>query len=184
MSDKIAIMNDGQIEQVGTPSEVYREPKNVFVSQFIGSPEVNLLDASVVDVNEKETTVDIDGGPQLTFETGEYLQQHESDDVILGFRPRKAEAYPATSSTPGIETTVSLHEPLGDEVLMYLDGPQGELRVVVPFGDEIDEGDSATIVPQVASIYLFNAKTGERFARGNLSSEALATVVEAPTASD
>jgi multiple sugar transport system ATP-binding protein len=176
MSDKIAVMNDGQAEQVGSPKEIYREPANDFVAQFIGSPEINLLDASLVSVDEEETVVDIENGPRLRFETGEYIPEKESEDVIVGFRPRKAEA----SSDPdhaGIDTTVSLHEPLGDEVLMYLDGPQGELRTVMPVDSEIDEGKHASIVPRVESLYLFNEKTGERFVRGDLQSDATAEVV-------
>ncbi|WP_101296153.1 ABC transporter ATP-binding protein [Halegenticoccus soli] len=176
MSDKIAVMNDGKIEQVGTPQEVYQEPTNSFVAQFIGSPEINMIDATVVDIDEARTVVDIEGGPSLAFETGEYLPEKADKDAVLGFRPRKVEA--AEGSAPGIETTVSLHEPLGDETLMYLEGPQGELRAVVPIDTEIPEGNEATIVPEVAATYLFNRRTGERFSRGYLDSDEVAETVE------
>lgn len=183
MSDKIAVMNDGQIEQVGTPQEVYLEPENQFVAQFIGSPEVNLLDVSVVSIDQNEAVVDVEGGPRLSFDISEYLPERGIEDAVLAFRPRKVKASEGTAQS-GIETTVSLHEPLGDEVLMYLDGPQGELRAVVPLGEEIDEGDTATIRPDVGSLYLFNANTGERFARGDQNSQQTASVDTSSAAGD
>ncbi|WP_251341285.1 ABC transporter ATP-binding protein [Haloplanus halophilus] len=166
MSDKIAVMNDGQIEQVGHPENVYRVPNNTFVAQFIGSPEINLLDASVVDIDEDRAVVDVEDGPTLSFDVGEYLPEKAADDVKLGFRPRKVEAVPDADAA-GIQTTVDLHEPLGDEVHMYLEGPQGEMRSVVPVEEVIPEGDHATILPEVPTLYLFNSSTGDRFARGH-----------------
>ncbi|MFC6613609.1 hypothetical protein ACFQAS_01315 [Halopenitus salinus] len=95
----------------------------------------------------------------------------------MGQRENDRRGTPSDPDHAGIDTTVSLHEPLGDEVLMYLDGPQGELRTVMPVDSEIDEGKHASIVPRVESLYLFNEKTGERFVRGDLQSDATAEVV-------
>ncbi len=166
MSDKIAVMNDGEIEQVGSPEEVYRIPNNTFVAQFIGSPEINLLDASVVDISDDRAVVDIDDGPTVSFDVGEYLHDRASEDVQIGFRPRKLKAL-TDPNAEGIEVTVDLHEPLGDEVHMYLDGPQGEMRAVVPVDEKITTGKRAAIQPEVPTLYLFNSNTGERFARGD-----------------
>lgn len=166
MSDQIAVMNDGQIEQVGSPEQVYRVPENTFVAQFIGSPEINLLDASIVDISEDHAVVDIDDGPTVSFDVGEYLPNKASDDVKIGFRPRKLEAL-TDPNAEGIQTRVDLHEPLGDEVHMYLEGPQGEMRAVVPVDEKIPAGSTATIRPEVPTLYLFNDTTGERFARGD-----------------
>jgi multiple sugar transport system ATP-binding protein len=166
MSDKIAVMNDGQIEQVGHPEEVYRIPNNTFVAEFIGSPEINLLDATVVDIDDERAVVDVDDGPRFSFNVGEYLPDEASEDIKLGFRPRKIQATP-DPDTPGIQTTVDLHEPLGDEVHMYLEGPQGEMRAVVPVEEVIPEDEHATILPKVPTLYLFNTTTGKRFARGD-----------------
>lgn len=183
MSDKIAVMNEGKFEQVGSPSEVYREPDNLFVAQFIGSPEINLLDATLVDIDGSEAVVELRDGTRISFEVGEYLEERASEDVTVGFRPRKT-TVEAGSGASGIKTTVELHEPLGDEVLMYLDAPEGELRTVVPINDEVPEGDVASIKPTVEGLYLFNRETGERFARGRLDSDEVADVAVPTAASD
>lgn len=175
MSDKIAVMNGGEIEQVGHPENVYLEPNNTFVAQFIGSPEINMLDASVVELDEDRAVIDIESGPRVSFDVGEYLPNDRSEDVQLSFRPRKLEAIPDAGAS-GIDTTVDLHEPLGDEVHMYLEGPQGEMRAVVPVEKEIPEGSHATIQPHVKTLYLFDAATGKRFARGDPDSSDTVTI--------
>jgi len=183
MSDKIAVMNGGQFEQVGTPQEVYREPDNVFVAQFIGSPEINLADGTLRGVDDDEAVVELGDGTVLSFEPGEYIPQRSGEDVTVGFRPRKVEVT-ADGEGTGIPTTVELHEPLGDEVLMYLDGPDGELRAVVPINSEVPEGDAAYITPTTEGLYLFNRETGERFARGYLDTEETVDVSRPQPASD
>jgi multiple sugar transport system ATP-binding protein len=182
MSDKIAVMNEGQFEQVGTPQEVYREPDNVFVAQFIGSPEINLIDGTVLETGD-EVVIELQDGTSITFEPGEYIEEKASDDVVLGFRPRKVEVS-ADEGSAGIPTTVELHEPLGDEVLMYLDGPGGELRAVVPINSEVPEGDTAYVTPTIEGVYLFNRDTGERFARGHLDRKETVDIARPQPASD
>ena len=182
MSDKIAVMNEGQFEQVGTPQEVYREPDNVFVAQFIGSPEINLIDGTVLETGD-EMVIELQDGTSITFEPGEYIEEKASDDVVLGFRPRKVEVS-ADEGSAGIPTTVELHEPLGDEVLMYLDGPGGELRAVVPINSEVPEGDTAYVTPTIEGVYLFNRDTGERFARGHLDRKETVDIARPQPASD
>lgn len=183
MSDKIAVMNDGQFEQVGTPQEVYREPDNVFVAQFIGSPEINIVDGTLIEATAAELSVELENGTAISFEPGEYIDERAGKDVVVGFRPRKVEVS-ADATTAGIETSVELHEPLGDEVLMYLDAPGGELRAVVPINDEVPEGETAYVTPTTEGLYLFNRETGERFARGRLDSDDTVDISRAQPASD
>jgi len=62
MANRIFILNDGVIEQIGSPLEVYRNPANLFVAGFIGSPRMNLISSSILGVQEKQLTIQLPGG--------------------------------------------------------------------------------------------------------------------------
>lgn len=166
LSDKIAVMNDGRIEQYAPPEQVYQNPANQFVAQFIGSPSINLLDARLHSVSGNEVTVDLPSGEQLSFaiDESESVDPHSiPDDVTLGFRPKQATIQPAGSD--GISASVVLNEPIGGEVIQYLDGPQGEIRVVVSSEQTIEEGSEVSVNVQNSGVYLFD-ESGERIVRG------------------
>lgn len=165
LSDKIAVMNDGRIEQYAPPEQVYQNPANEFVAQFIGSPSINLLDAHLRSVSGTEVTVDLPSGEQISFA----IDENESvdprsipDNVTLGFRPKQATIQ---DGSDGISASVVLNEPIGGEVIQYLDGPQGEIRVVVPSEQTIEEGSEVSVNVQNSGVYLFD-ESGERIVRG------------------
>ncbi|WP_049979875.1 ABC transporter ATP-binding protein [Halolamina rubra] len=156
LSDRMIVMDDGEIQQFGSPQRVYHEPNNVFVSQFIGSPEINLLpatcrDGATVAVDDTDwrvdTGVDADSVPE---------------SVTLGFRPRHT-TVERTADPDGIGGEVALVEAVGDENILYIDSEVGELRAVADIEQNpIEEGDSVAI--GVERAYLFDAETGETVA--------------------
>ncbi|KTG10147.1 Fe3+/spermidine/putrescine ABC transporter ATP-binding protein [Haloprofundus marisrubri] len=89
MSDRMAVMNDGNIHQVGTPEEVYRHPADEFVADFIGN--ANLLGGQVTNVSADSYTVDLDNGAsaQLAASTADSATVSEGRDVVLLFRPER-----------------------------------------------------------------------------------------------
>lgn len=93
MSDRMAVMNDGHIHQVGPPEEVYRNPADTFVADFIGN--ANLLGGSVVDVKEDHYTVDLDVGEQarLDHSTAETIDLEAGMDITLLFRPERFQVH-------------------------------------------------------------------------------------------
>ncbi|MCE4604815.1 MAG: ABC transporter ATP-binding protein [Aeropyrum sp.] len=100
MADKVAVMSEGVLQQVGTPREVYEKPRNVFVASFIGSPPANLI---TVKLSRDRRCIELPGGethcppPNIASK----LAQLPTDHVILGFRP---------------ENSVLSEEPLGDHI--------------------------------------------------------------------
>ena len=113
LADRIVIMKDGVIRQVGTPAEVYHSPADTFVARFIGAPSMNLLEATVVEgiarlVGGNDVPVDAPDGP-----------------VTLGIRPD--DLHPAGEGAALVEGTVAVLEPLGAETLVYVDTPAGEI---------------------------------------------------------
>ena len=109
MADRIVIMNDGMIQQVGTPSEVYHKPANTFVAQFIGAPSMNMIAAETTESGLRlfnGATIDI------SFENSA-----PGRPVILGVRP---EDFLVGDSAALIEGQVSVCEPLGAETLLHV----------------------------------------------------------------
>jgi len=119
LGDRVVVMKDGWIQQVGEPLELYGKPANRFVAGFIGSPAMNFLDVSVADTNGA-LWVDAAGlrvkvPPALTGRLGAYKGQH----VTLGVRPE--DLHIASGSDPAdysLDAIVEVVEPLGSEILL------------------------------------------------------------------
>ena len=141
LSDRMLVMDDGEIQQFGSPQTVYHEPNNMFVAQFIGSPEINLLPAVCPDGTAQ--TVEIDD-TDWTVETG-ITNASVTGDVIFGFRPRHTTVKQA-DKPGGLGGEVTLVESIGDESILYIDTEVGEVRAAVNiYEKEIEEGDSVTV---------------------------------------
>ena len=141
LADRIVIMRDGNIEQIGTPSEVFEHPVNVFVAGFIGSPPMNLLDASVTG----DRAV-LDDGVEVPLPAG--CNVREGQQIVLGFRPEsfapKGHSLHGDAGALTLRRVVAIAEPLGTETILYVSlggmDVQGKMlnpRVVHP-GEELD----------------------------------------------
>ncbi|WP_284010436.1 ABC transporter ATP-binding protein [Haloarcula pelagica] len=115
MGDRIAVLNDGQLQQLGTPLECYHEPANRFVAGFIGSPSMNFLDLTYDTANSIGTGDGIEYG--FTDQQTEKIGPVSS--VTLGIRPEDIEL--ASSSGPAtVPATVEVVEPMGRENLLHV----------------------------------------------------------------
>ena len=150
MADRIVIMKDGHIQQVGTPAEVFHKPANTFVARFIGAPSMNLLDGRL-DA----------GGIALTDGThialGATLAA-ENTDILLGVRPD--DLHP-DNANPIITGTVLLREPLGSETLIYVDTPAGEIIAKADGRTPPDVGTTVRLGAEPTNLHVFDAKTGK-----------------------
>jgi len=115
MGDRIAILDDGLLQQVGTPLECYHRPSNLFVAGFIGDPPMNFL-----AVTHREGVLHADEFDYpLPAEIAEAVEDH--DDLLLGIRPEDIELRPdGTVGDHDIEATVDVVEPTGGENVVYL----------------------------------------------------------------
>ena len=123
LGDRVAVLRAGVLEQLDTPLGLYRHPANVFVAGFIGSPAMNLVEATV-----RSGTVSF-GGYALPVPSGVDLAGYDDRRIILGFRPTELEDATLVSdpSLPTVEATVDVIEELGPEVHLEcrLTGPGG-----------------------------------------------------------
>jgi multiple sugar transport system ATP-binding protein len=122
MGDRIVVMRNGFIQQVGSPMEVYNEPVNQFVAGFIGSPPMNFLNARLVR-NNGSYAVDVNGSLiPLPEARGKQAETYTNKEVVLGIRPEdvlSAEDAEGRNLAP-IKATVEVLEPLGAEIILEL----------------------------------------------------------------
>ena len=122
MGDRIVVMRNGFIQQVGPPMEVYNQPQNQFVAGFIGSPPMNFLDARLV-LDNGGLAVDIQGTRlPLPPQKAKSAEAYTNKNVVFGIRPEDILATPEKQSaylTP-LRATVEVLEPLGAEIVLEL----------------------------------------------------------------
>lgn len=154
MADRIAIMRDGLIEQVGTPHEVFAKPANVFVASFIGTPQMNLVDADFTGFADGRASVSMEGD-SLTIAADPAVARLKSSRVKIGIRPR---AFTAVAAATGesIPAQAELIEPMGAETLIHARTKGGgDIRVVVPRDKRVKTGETLHLKPDPRQTHFF-----------------------------
>ncbi len=179
MSDRIAILNFGELQQIGAPREVYNQPANKFVAQFIGSPSMNIFETEYVDDGEHGSLVgDID--IELNGEQASALRESgkPSGEYAVGIRPEDIEVQ-TTSSLDAIEAYVDIVEPLGSNDLLYFnfdepleqaddlgrsssdaEGDTEEFKVFIEPGSVPEETSSVYLTVDPSQVHIFDPETG------------------------
>jgi sn-glycerol 3-phosphate transport system ATP-binding protein len=137
LGDRIAVMNRGRLQQVGSPDEIYRRPCNLFVGRFVGSPAMNLLPGPVVG---------------------------RGADVIAGVRPEAMHRAGEVAGGIPLELVTDVVEPLGSDV--YVHGSAGGEAVVarLPGNVQVSPGDRLALAIDPADLHLFDRETEGRLA--------------------
>jgi multiple sugar transport system ATP-binding protein len=156
MATRIAILNNGRLEQVGTPAEVYDEPATTFVASFIGAPPMNLLPAVALSLAGRVRVMA--GGVDVTLADGDLAER----DVLLGVRPEHLRRAPENSDGPVFTGTVLALENLGSEEIAFCDigGVQVAVRGARPLAMAVGETVALTSDPH--QLYLFDPVTTRR----------------------
>jgi multiple sugar transport system ATP-binding protein len=152
MADRIVVMRDGVVEQVGPPLELYDRPATLFVAGFIGSPSMNLLKGSVR----------VNGKPLFLTETGVELPLRSAPEgidgraCIYGIRPEHL------AIGDGFRAKISVVEPTGSETQVF--AKLGDQPIVGVFRDRISAlpGDNLPLSPNLDAVHLFDAESGKR----------------------
>jgi multiple sugar transport system ATP-binding protein len=152
MADKIVVMRDGRIEQVGAPLELFDRPANLFVAGFIGSPSMNLL-KGVVRKGDKPV-VEIAGTP---FPIAANSAVENGRSVVYGVRPEHLEIHP-----DGVPAKISVVEPTGSETLVFLRFGDGEMVALFRERHDFKPGDTLHLKPRLDQVHLFDSETGRR----------------------
>ena len=157
MADRIVVMKEGYIQQVGTPYDLYFNPVNVFVAGFIGEPPMNFVRAVL-----KKGKITIGNNTlDLSKKLGDKASKYEGKEIVFGFRPEAIVLGKADDSL-SIKASVELTELLGDNTNVYVD-IQGEKAIlkVNPHDTPEMDSDIEFSIPY-ESVYLFDGETERR----------------------
>ena len=151
MADRIVVLDKGRIAQVGSPLELYDRPANRFVAEFIGSPSINFLPASVrggtLAIRSEQGMIDVP-----------FTGSAEGESIDVGIRPEHLQ--PAERGIPG---TVQVIEHLGAETYVFVDAGTGrDLCWRTPGRPGVSVGDRITLGFDPAHLHLFDSATGAR----------------------
>ena len=161
MGDKVAIMNEGILQQVGTPDDIYSRPSNIFVAGFIGSPPTNFFDCNLL------------GGEPCSLDTGEFryplpedvakaAKNCTSDTCVMGVRPQDIFVYRDVKKKKGlIKAVLDVVEPLGDTVILDFKIGDYLVKAVVSPDFKAEVGDELWLEIPANKIHVFDKKTGD-----------------------
>ena len=157
MGDRIAVLKDGILQQVGTPRDLYEKPNNVFVAGFIGSPAMNLFPADLAEGGVRF------GNAVVGVEADTIGKAHGSE-VTIGVRPEDIVVNP--SDGQGLTVDVDLVEELGADGYLYghteINGKRTDLVARVDGRRHPDAGDQVVLAPVPGHVHVFDVETGER----------------------
>jgi multiple sugar transport system ATP-binding protein len=153
MADKIVVMHDGIVEQMGSPLELYDKPDNQFVAGFIGSPAMNFLNGHMK--SNGMPYVETDNGSKLPLATAPTAS--DGRPVVYGVRPEHLEL-----SSDGIEADVVVVEPTGSETQIV--ARIGTQDIIAVFRDrhDVNPGEKIRLKPRASAAHLFDKETGRR----------------------
>lgn len=155
MADRIVVMHDGVVEQIGAPLELYDRPANRFVAGFIGSPAMNFIEGHL-----GPDGLVIPGGTVLPLEIRPDARL--GAEIAYGIRPEHLQIAPA--GTPGtIPATVSVIEPTGSDTTLILKAEGGNLTVVLRDRCALKPGEAVALKPAAHQAHLFD-EDGKRIA--------------------
>ncbi len=149
MADRIAVMNNGVVEQIGTPLELYDRPQNRFVAEFIGSPSMNMIDGRI------ENGVFVSDG--ITFPLEGRGGHPDRPDVTLGIRPEHI-----SLSDDGVDGLIHMIEPIGAETHILFD--LGQQRMLGAFRERVATriGTVGRFKVDLGRVHIFDRGTGHR----------------------
>lgn len=158
LADRIVVMNKGNVEQIGKPLDIYRKPASLFVAQFIGSPTMNALPATVRQKGEETLVLScMDRDVSLDLQSTQLSQGH----VMLGVRPEDLSA--CSDQEAWFSGELAVVERLGSQMFGYVEiGQPKMLTVEFPRDSEVELGQHIHVKGDKSRVHLFDSKTGRR----------------------
>ncbi|QND50527.1 sn-glycerol-3-phosphate ABC transporter ATP-binding protein UgpC (plasmid) [Phyllobacterium sp. 628] len=158
LATRIAVMRDGQIEQLATPDEIYNRPATRYVASFVGSPPMNMLEATIAD-----GVVHIDGSMSnfpLPADIREKAAQ--ARDVVIGIRPESLGLTNAGDTAAGIDAMVEVVELTGPELVVTSTIGNQRLTASLPPKSTVTAGAAQRFTIDAGALHIFDKATGKR----------------------
>ena len=155
LADRIVLMKDGEIEQVGPPEEIYERPVSRFVAGFIGTPAMNFVEMTA-SIAKGQLTLSGEG-VEISVD-GEKFDVKDGQQVVLGVRPSDLEVKSGSENTlSGVCDLIEYH---GDQALVSYNVESVQIRALVPARHKPDEGANVCFGVREGSAHVFDLKTG------------------------
>jgi multiple sugar transport system ATP-binding protein len=155
LGDRIAVMREGVVQQLGSPDDIYSRPATRFVAEFIGSPAMNMVGSQRASSGLQAAGHDL----ALTAEQQGALSAANASEVTYGLRPESL-----AFADAGLPGTLAMIEPTGPETYALVDTPVGQLTARVPGKVNQGVGDRVFLRWSAADAHLFDAKSEKRVA--------------------
>jgi multiple sugar transport system ATP-binding protein len=163
LADRVVVMRDGRVEQIGTPDEIYNQPASMFVAGFIGAPTMNLV-AGRLEHHDGALVVAL--GSEAAFAVPAARAAGYRDwigkDVIFGLRPEHLAWTAADVDASTIEVTASVVEPLGADTLVFFEISGLEMVARLPPEAARQTGDRVRLRSDLGRMHLFDPASGKR----------------------
>ena len=158
MGDRIAVMRDGLLQQVGSPQDLYDHPQNIFVAGFIGSPSMNFATAKATEGQELmlgNARLDLTGQPAKAA-----AARPKGTDLLIGFRPEHLElANGQASDAVKFPAKIDVVEYLGNEVLIHAQAEGHEIVALLPSEKEPKVGDQVDLAVPMDKLHIFDPES-------------------------
>jgi multiple sugar transport system ATP-binding protein len=153
MADKIVVMHDGRVEQIGAPLELYDRPDNLFVAGFIGSPAMNMIKGHI----RINGTANFEGPAGVTFSLASAGSGNDGRPAVYGVRPEHF-----SLADDGAEAEVQVIEPTGSELQVVAKLGGEEIIAVFRERHQFKPGERIRLKPDPRLVHLFDETTGKR----------------------
>lgn len=162
MSDRILVMNHGQMQQIGTPEELYDNPKNLFVADFIGEPPMNFAEGKLQPMTVGKYIIKCRTTQfEITRTNGKDLATHSGKKVVMGIRPEHISLCDSTTEN-AMEGLVFSYEDLGEKGYVLVNCSEEKFLVEKEGGVKFELDEKVYIRFHDQEVYLFDADDGER----------------------
>jgi len=160
MGDRIVVMLDATIQQVGSPMEVYQKPANQFVAGFIGSPAMNFAPARVTADGGKLFVEGKGFKLEVPQESASGLESYRDREVTFGIRPEDVRLETNGAGGNSFEAVVDIVQPVGSDIFLDLDVSGDALTARVEASTKVNGGDRLRFSPVPGRVHAFDADTG------------------------
>jgi len=160
LGDRVVVMKDGVVQQVGEPLELYNSPANKFVAGFIGSPAMNFANVTVTEANGSLLAENSGLRIKLPAETAQRLRGHVGRDITLGVRPEDLTvASAANADDPSFEAVIEVVEQLGSEILLDMKVGESMMVASIEPSVRVKVRDKLRLAMRPSRLHVFDAKT-------------------------
>lgn len=159
MGDRIGVLNEGKILQIGTPDEIYNKPVNIFVATFVGSPQINLIEAEVV--GEELNLIQLNKKIVLTDPQKKAIKGKNLTTLICGIRPEEISVVNNADGKNCCTGKVLFKQSMGAEDILNIKVGEGKLKMIVSPQLKIKNDDDVILKIDMSRSHIFDFKTGE-----------------------